>query len=344
MRVDIHAHVIPPETLGRAGRYGPEISVTDDGSTVLRIGAHSSRLSGPDDLVAGAVERLYDPGVRLADMDARAVDALILSVNPLSYLYWAEPGINVPFASIQNTGLANYCDADPERLFFLATLPLPHVRASVEELAHACELGARGVSLGAGGFGELNFDSREMWPLYAEIERLGVPLFIHPHPLSMAGGPIDRYNVSWVLGVSYQQTSAFARLTLGGVFDDFPALKVVITHGGGSTPYQFGRLEEARRRQPDVRARRALSEYLPNVWFDILIRDLAARRFLLDFAGAHRLVVGDNDGGWDALDGFALLDELALDEETRARSAGANAAELFGLACGDRAVGTAAVG
>jgi hypothetical protein len=42
-------------------------------------------------------------------------------------------------------------------------------------------------------------------------------------------------------------------------------------------------------------------------------------------------LLGDNYGGWDAVDGVALLNELDLDEKAYAQIAGANAAGLFGL-------------
>jgi aminocarboxymuconate-semialdehyde decarboxylase len=331
MIVDVHAHVMPPETMGRAGKYGPELQETDEGRLIIRVGPYASRIEASRGLSAARMSGMHDPQTRLEELDAAGIDAMGVSVSPLFYLYWAEPEITIPFASVQNEGLANYCKADSNRLFFMATLPLPHIDACLEELARAVELGAKGVNVGTGQFGDLNLDSQELWPLYEEIERRSLPIFVHPYPLPMADGQLDRYNMSWVVGYTYQETMAYASLALGGVFDAFPNLKVIITHGGGSVPYQFGRLEEARLRQPDVRATKPLSEYRENVFFDILIHDRAGREFLLDFAGADQLLVGDNFGGWDAVDGVALLNDMGLDDEARAKIGGENAARLFGL-------------
>jgi aminocarboxymuconate-semialdehyde decarboxylase len=331
MNVDIHAHVMPAETMGRAGKYGPEVEETGDGGAIIRVGPYASRIEGSRGLSADRMRSMHDPQTRLEEMTAVGYDVMGVSVSPLFYLYWAEPEITISFASVQNEGLANYCQADTNRLFFMATLPLPHIEASLQEIERAAALGAKGVNVGTGSFGDLNLDSQELWPIYEEIERRGLPLFVHPYPLPMADGQLDRYNMSWVVGYTYQETMAYASLTLGGVFDAFPKLKVIITHGGGSVPYQFGRLEEARVRQPDVRATKPLTEYRENVYFDILIHDRAGRDFLADFAGADQLLLGDNFGGWDAVNGIALLEDMTLDDESRAKIAGGNAAELFGL-------------
>jgi aminocarboxymuconate-semialdehyde decarboxylase len=264
-------------------------------------------------------------------MNERGIDAMGITISPLFYLYWAEDEVRTPFAAAQNDALAKYCSEDPDRLFFLATLPLPNVEASLEEIRRVAGMGARGINIGTGDFDGVDLDSENLWPVYAELEARELSIFIHPYPLTMASGDEDRYNLSWVTGYNYQETVAFAHLTLGGVFDDFPNLKVCITHGGGSVPYQFGRLEEARRRQPDVKADKPLTHYRENVYYDILIHDPNARRFLVDFAGADQLVVGDNYGGWDAADGFAMLDELRLPPEEHDKIAGGNAATLFNV-------------
>jgi hypothetical protein len=38
MKIDIHNHVMMPETLGKAGKYGPEVRTASDGSRTLRVG------------------------------------------------------------------------------------------------------------------------------------------------------------------------------------------------------------------------------------------------------------------------------------------------------------------
>ena len=331
MRIDTHAHVILPETMTKAGKYGPEIVTHEGGRASLRVGPYESRVGGDRGMTAEEFEKLGDPRVRLQQLDDLGIDMMGITISPLFYLYWAEDEICTPFAAVQNDALSRYCAADPARLFWMATLPLPNVEASVDEIRRSVELGARGVNVGTGDFDGIDLDDERLWPLYAEIEANDLPLFIHPYPLTMASGAEDRYNLTWSVGYNYQEAVAYAHLILGGVFDDFPRLKVIITHGGGFVPYQAGRIEEARRRQPDVKAAKPLSEYRENVFYEILVHDLAARKFLVDFAGADQLVVGDNFGGWDAADGFAMLDELQLPADEHDKISSGNAIKLFGL-------------
>src|SRR3546814_3850010 len=42
-RIDIHAHVIPPAILGKAGPYGPAVWVDDEGIIIIRAGDYKLR-------------------------------------------------------------------------------------------------------------------------------------------------------------------------------------------------------------------------------------------------------------------------------------------------------------
>ncbi len=332
MRIDTHAHILAPETMGQAGKYGPEIVTHAGGRASIRVGPYESRVGGDTGLTVEGLARMGDPRVRLNKLDELGIDVMGITISPLFYLYWAEDEIRTPFASVQNVALSKYCAEDPDRLFWMATLPLPDIEASVAEIRRSVDLGARGINVGTGDFNGVDLDDDRLWPVYAEIEANDLPLFIHPYPLTMASGAEDRYNLSWSVGYNYQEAVAYAHLTLGGVFDAFPKLKVIITHGGGFVPYQAGRIEEARLRQPDVKAQKPLNEYRENVFYEILVHDLAARKFLVDFAGTDQLVVGDNFGGWDEADGFAMLDELQLPADEHEKISSLNAIKLFGLA------------
>ncbi|HWH25037.1 MAG TPA: amidohydrolase family protein [Pseudolysinimonas sp.] len=330
-RIDIHAHVLPLEVMGKAGKYGPELIVGDDGFTSLRVGEYRSRSGGSGGFTEERHKPMHHADVRIAELDALGIDKMGVTISPLFYLYWAEDEIRVPFAAAQNDGLADYCAEDTSRLFWSATLPLPNVEASIAEVRRAVALGAKGINIGTGDFDGVDLDDKRLWPLYEEIERSGLPILLHPYPLVMADGAEDRYNLSWIVGYNYQETVAFAHLILGGVFDDFPQLRVVITHGGGAVPYQIGRIEEARKTQPGVRALKPVEEYRDNVYYELLLHDLRSRRFLVDFAGSDRLLVGDNFGGWDESNGFEMLEELGLPEKDRDLIAGGNAIRLFKL-------------
>lgn len=106
-------------------------------------------------------------------------------------------------------------------------------------------------------------------------------------------------------GDTSQETDTFATMVLGGVFDDFPDLRVYITHGGGFTPYQIGRIDGAwRMKNPGMRCLKSPYEYRKNFYFDILVYDAQARKFLFYSWGADNLVIGSNYSGWNWSDEF----------------------------------------
>src|SRR3546814_7089856 len=74
---------------------------------------------------------------------------------------------------------------------------------------------------------------------------------------------------------------------LGGVFDDFPNLKVYVSHGGGFIPYQFGRIETFAGLISGVRCKKPPREYLKNFYFDTLIHELDARKYLVNRSEEH---------------------------------------------------------
>ncbi|MHC1561197.1 amidohydrolase family protein [Actinomycetospora sp. C-140] len=328
MYIDVHAHMIEG-MLESAGPYGPRTVDAGEGRALLEIGPYRTK---PSKSLNFAVPAAFnDTDKRIATMDEVGTSHLIQSTSPLFYLYWAEPEIGVHTTQVQNDALARSAAAHPSRLSWSATLPLQDIAASIAELDRAVRAGAVAVSLGTDALGGHELDDEALWPLYEALESRRVPIMFHPHPLPMATGAEDSYNLSWVVGYNYSETMAFARLTLGGVFDDFPKLKVLLPHGGGMVPYQIGRIEEARRSQPDNRAKRPIREYFENVFFEILVHDLTSRRFLVDVVGVSQLVVGSNLGGWDAADGVQMLEELELDQTEHDRIAYQNVADLFRL-------------
>ncbi len=340
--VDIHSHVIPPAILGKAGRYGPFITFDDDGTMVIRVGDYALR----GETVAGnkaaetmdrrqqqekMVAALGDPHLRVAELDAKDIDVMGVTIPPLFYFYSIEPEIAIAFTRAANEALADYCDAAPGRFFFMPSLPLQDIDASIEEVRRSHARGARGVNMGGRDFAGKQLYDEEMFPLYAVLEELELPIFIHPYPAEIEDGkPKDLYT-GLILDYPFECARAVNSLILGGVFDRFPNLKVYVSHGGGFIPYQFGRIETFAPLIKGVKCTRPPREYLKNFYFDALIHELSARKYLVDWMGADNLVVGDNHGGMDSVEGFEAIDELHLDEDSAAKIKGRNAIKLFKL-------------
>ena len=339
--INIHAHVILPQYMGMAGDVGPEIIWQDDGRATMRIGTRFTKLVtvssqeeekvlGPRATTEKFLKSWSDPHVRLAEMDEKGIDVMGITNNAQMYFYNIEAKVDARFQAKANDLIAEYCSVDPRRFFFMTTLPMQDLGASAAELDRCIRLGSRGIHVGAHSLGGRELYDEALWPIYARVEEAGLPLFVHPYPFQLAGAPPTRFGGP-MLEFPYQSSIAATHLMLGGVLDAFPRLKVCISHGGGFLPYQFGRIEAFATINPDSRAKRPLREYLPNFYFDNLVHDVAARKFLVDWMGYDNVLVGDNYQGLDSADGFAFVEEMGLPSVESEAISGGNAARLFGI-------------
>lgn len=341
--VDVHAHVIPEAVLGAAGPHGPEMTMSESGGYTIRAGslvgnartiahnAHKAGDEGGEDPREWR-ERLTSPTRRLAEMDEKGIDAMIVSPSPPLFMYGIETEYAIPYARTYNEELANYCAADPKRLYFLATLPLQDIKESIEETKRSIhELGARGIYVGASDLGGREWDDPDLWPLFEELIEADLPLSIHPGPLSFFGDDRIKYRERPALGFPAQETHAIFMMIAGGIFDTFPDLKVTVTHGGGFFPYQYSRIDDFLQIADDSKAKKPVVEYFPHLYFDALLHDVRARRLLIEVAGIDHVMMGSNYAGLDSVDGIALVEEMDLTENDKALLIGANAQRLFKL-------------
>jgi predicted TIM-barrel fold metal-dependent hydrolase len=137
---------------------------------------------------------------------------------------------------------------------------------------------------------------RYWFPLYEFAGEHNVPLMIHG-----AGCKDER--------VSYSQhfinEESIALLSLldwpgGSVFEQFPDLRIICPHGGGSVPYQLGRWRVRTLNKDGSDFRERLRRH---IYFDTTLYSDAALRLLFDEVGADRVLFGtEKPGSGSALD------------------------------------------
>jgi len=125
---------------------------------------------------------------------------------------------------------------------------------------------------------------------------------------------------------------AAARLMLGGVFDRYPKLRVQLSHGGGSLPYQLARLNHTYELREQVRevAKRSPFDYVDNFLFDTVVYDPRPLRFLLDLVGPDNVVFG-TDHPFDIADASAIESVAAIDDGIAIKVLESNARAAYGL-------------
>ena len=233
--IDTHTHILTLETAALLTKAGAKVTITPD----------DAELSTLD--VNGVVYKAfptggYDIPRRLKDMDATGVDVHVLSATPQTYLYNLEPELSATMARIQNDQMAKHVAAHPDRFMAIATLPLAQPARAADELKRVMTKHGFKGAMFASNIKGINLDDPMFEPLWAEAEKLGAFMFVHPNNVAGADR-LKSYYLGNLIGNPLDTTIAAASLFFGGVMDRYPKLKVMLAHGGGFTPYQAPRWE-----------------------------------------------------------------------------------------------------
>jgi aminocarboxymuconate-semialdehyde decarboxylase len=250
-------------------------------------------------------------------------------------VYWADPTLALELCRITNDHLASFVERYPGRFIAGAVVPLQDPALAVEELRRAVgDLGHRMVLLGTNIHG-VQLDDPALEPFYSEVERLDIPVFVHP--IRPAGVEcMHDFRLDLSIGFPNDTALAAARLALSGMLDRHPALRFCWSHMGGAFLWQLDRIEMVRDTLPGSadRATEAMQSYLRHYWFDTKVPSLRNLRFGVEVAGADRLMFGTDVPFFDNMTP-ALIDLVRsapfLDEADRDAILRGNAEAFLGL-------------
>ncbi|WP_203881612.1 amidohydrolase family protein [Planotetraspora kaengkrachanensis] len=270
MRIDVHAHLWTDDYLDLIESYGQDASVNRG------LGAGD----GPQEVEA-----------RFALMDSAGVDRQVLSVSP-RVPHFADEAQAVRAARLANDLYAEVTGRHPERFSAFAALPLPHMDATLKELARGLdELGMVGAAVTTDVLGASLADP-SLAPLWEELDRRGTVLYVHPTG-GAAGSPlIAEHNMRWMVGAPVEDTIAVTQLLLAGIPSRHPNVKIISSHLGGALPMllqridnQYGWEAPGAPEKPSDAARR--------LWYDTVGHGhVPAVRAAAETLGADRLVLG----------------------------------------------------
>ncbi len=206
----------------------------------LQLPAWSISMFDPGSPIA---EILADLGEgRIKAMDEAGVDVAVLSLSAPGIERF-DPSVGTKLAKEANDELAAAIDKYPDRYRGFAALAARDTDAAVVELERCMkELGFVGWNTHS-NFGDSYLDEKRYWPLLAKCQELAAPIYIHPdlpiipqfHTYGFGlAGPSYGYGAETAL--------AMMRLVIGGVFDVFPKLKVILGHYGEGLPFMMDRV------------------------------------------------------------------------------------------------------
>lgn len=113
MKVDVHNHAIPAAALDA-------IAAEPSAGVVVRDG----RGTGGRHVDFTIEPSFGDPAAKLADLAARGIDGAVVSAAPPLLCHHAEPGAGERIARAVNASLAAFCAEAPDRLRWMACVPL----------------------------------------------------------------------------------------------------------------------------------------------------------------------------------------------------------------------------
>jgi 6-methylsalicylate decarboxylase len=222
MIIDFHAHYWPVAYLDQLERCGGDVAYQ-------RKQVWASDADG-------------DVAARLRMMDDARVDMQVLSPGgPMPYFVSEEAGVES--ARIANDLYRQLVDARPGRIGAFGLVPLPHVDAAIAEAGRALdELDVAGIAIGTSVLGRTIADPA-FDPFYAELDRRGAVLYVHPSGVGAGSPLISPHSLTWVVGAPIEDTLAAVHLIFEGVTTRFPNIKVLVSHIGGALPILLGRLD-----------------------------------------------------------------------------------------------------
>lgn len=200
------------------------------------------------------VEALDELGAgRLQAMDEAGIDVQVLSAALGGVLQGLDAQPSLKFSRMLNERLAGAVETHPTRFRAFATLPMGSPAEAADELRRAVEeLGHVGAMIHGQTHGVF-LDDPSARPVLAAAEQLGVPIYLHPAP--PPPGVAEAYFSGLEPGIALGLSTAgwgwhaecgmhVLRMVVGGVFDRFPDLQVIVGHMGENLPFSLTRSDE----------------------------------------------------------------------------------------------------
>jgi 6-methylsalicylate decarboxylase len=218
-RIDVHHHILPP-------------------NFVSALNSLSIPWTGGPEVPSWSLQQAHDM------MGAMGIDAAVASPSP--GVYWGgDTGFAVKLARETNEFVADVVRDDPEHFGGFATIPLPDVDASLEELEYAYDtLGLDGVVLYTSQ-GDRYLGDRSYDPFFEELDRRKAIVFIHPTTIPPGADATGLTIPFGVAEFTFDTTRAVMNMLYSGTLERYPSIRYIVSHAGGTIPYLAWRIAGA---------------------------------------------------------------------------------------------------
>jgi aminocarboxymuconate-semialdehyde decarboxylase len=327
--IDAHAHVVPEHFPAYIGSKAP----ADWPSMAPAQACHRNVM------IAGKVyrtvaDKCWDTPKRLQDLEGMGLALQAVSPMPELLSYWMAPADAQQLLRFLNDQIAGMVAESGGRLAGLGAVPLQDLDLAIRELEYCVKvLGFPGVEVGSNINGEpigaAKFDA-----FFEACEALGACVFVHalrPAGMERLVGPPA---LQQVLAYPGDVGLAAASVITANLLVRRPRLRIAFSHGGGTLGLLLPRLQQGWGVFPALRdsVQQAPVEQARKLFYDTLVFDTGALRYLADTFGASQLLVGtDYPFNFHEREPVARIEAAGLAADTVAALVHRNAERFLGL-------------
>lgn len=293
MMIDVHAHFVPPAILDDIRQRGSDYGVA---LTETAPGCHGCKFENGQQ-IRPFFETILSVDRRIETMDRQGIDREILTVWADIFGYSLPADKGAEWHRVLNDSLARVAEATPDRFSWMASGPLQDAALAARELERCKAAGAIGTIVAANVMGE-NLGDCPLDEFWAACEALDMPVFIHP-ALPVSEGRARNFGLNQICAYTADTTFTIGSMILSGVFDRYPKLETILSHGGGTLPFLIGRFDQMhdtsnRDHTGDVAAELP-SAYLRRFHYDTILNESLALQFLKQAVGIDRMLLGTDE-------------------------------------------------
>jgi len=325
MIIDCHAHLVPPSLLDaiRAARADfPSVKLIEEGGS-LGFAFAGNKPTRP------VSKPLSDIAGRLQWLDTNKIERQVVGgwLDMFGYEIPADEGVR--WSQLINTHLFKIAKDQP-RFIPLATVPLQDGARAADVLKEAHAEGFKGAMIGTQPKGKGGvLDDPSLLPFWEAADSLGSIVFIHP-VFESGDDRVHDYGMANAVGRITDTLIAMSRLIYAGHVTRFSNIKIVAGIGGAALPYVIGRLrrnyslDKDKLGDPDAA--------LAAMYYDTIVQDTRALRYLADVVGADRIMMGsDMPFPIGDLAPLRIVEETSFTDAERASINGGLVQKLFGM-------------
>ena len=281
--------------------------------------------------------------IRIEEMDKHGMELMVLSLNSPAIQAIPDKKRAAEYAEKANATLAEEIAKNPKRLAGFATLPMQDPDLAILELQKCIkEYGFLGALVN--GFSNVDteeeclyYDLPRFLPFWAEIEKLDVPLYLHPRRCLDSQKKIYE-GYEWLSasawGFTVETATHALRLMGSGLFDKHPNLSIILGHLGEALPVNIWRTTHRLALEPHDRAyEKPFSYYLRKNFYVTTSGNFRLAPLLAAILemGSDRILFATDWPFETVSDAAIWFDNVEISETDREKIGRTNAIELLKL-------------